>query len=44
MPLKTKLTPVLNSNILVIQLQNALGSNIDKTAKNTPVSKLLFKF
>ena len=44
MPLKRKLMPVLNSNILVIQLLNMLGFNADKTAKNTLVKfELLFK-
>ena len=44
MPLKRKPTPAPNSNILAIQPQNALGSNIDETTRNTPVeSKPLFK-
>ena len=44
MPLKTKLIPILNSNTLVIRLQNALEFSVDKTAKNILASKLLFKF
>ena len=36
--------PVPNGNILVIQLQNTLEFNVDKTAKSTlVVSKPLFK-
>jgi len=36
--------PTPNGNILMIQLPNALGSSIDKTARNTPVeSKPPFK-
>ena len=38
MPLKTKLTPVLNGNILATQPQNTAGSSIDKAA--TPASEL----
>ena len=34
MPLKKKLTPTLNSNMLVIQPLNALGFSIDKTTKS----------
>ena len=34
MPLKRKPTPVSNSNILVIQPQNILGLNVDKTTKS----------
>ena len=44
MPLKRKLTPVPDSNTLVIQPLNTSGSNTDKTTKKTPVeSELLFK-
>jgi len=42
MPLKTKLTPALDSNILAIQPQNALGFNVDETAKSTPAESELF--
>ena len=44
MPLKTKSTPTLNSNMLITQPQNALGFSIDETAKSTPVFELFFKF
>ena len=44
MLLKRKLTPVPDSNIMVIQLPNALKSSADETAKSTLVEfKLLFK-
>ena len=44
MPLKRKPTPVPDSSILAIQLQNTLGSSVDKTTKSTLVEfKLLFK-
>ena len=44
MPLKRKLMPALNGNMLVIQLLNALGFSVDKTAKSTLVEfKLPFK-
>jgi len=36
--------PVPNGNILMIQLQNALGSSANETAKSIPAeSKLPFK-
>ena len=34
MPLKRKPTPISNSNILVIQPQNTLGSSADKTTRS----------
>ena len=43
MPLKTKSTPILNSNMLVTRPQNALGFSVDETARSTLASKLLFK-
>ena len=44
MPLKRKPTPVPDGNILVIQPLNTLGSNTDKTARNTLAeSELPFK-
>ena len=35
MPLKRKLTPTPNGNMLIIQPPNALGSSADETARNT---------
>ena len=37
MPLKRKPMPIFNNNLLVIQLVNALGFSVDKTAKSTLV-------
>jgi hypothetical protein len=45
MPLKRKLTPIPDGNILAVQLPNALESSADETTKSTPAeSKLLFEF
>ena len=36
--------PILNNNILAIQLLNTLGFNVDEAAKSTPAEfKLPFK-
>ena len=44
MPLKRKLMPVPNGNILAIQLLNILGFSTDKTTKSILVeSELPFK-
>ena len=42
MPLKRKLMPILNNNILAIQLLNTLGFSADKTAKSTLAESKLF--
>ena len=34
MPLKRKPTPIPDSSMLVIRLQNALGFSVDKTTKS----------
>ena len=45
MPLKRKPMPIPDSNMLIIQLLNALKSSTDETARSILIeSKLLFEF